>query len=101
MILLNLLAVSIGIGLLVTLLLVEVFGLAAGGLVVPGYFALKLLQPWNMAITLLASYLTFITVRALASFRSEERRVGKEGRVRDGANQVIVKRIYRKVKLRR
>src|SRR5690625_5053127 len=68
MILLNLLAVSIGIGLLVTLLLVEVFGLAAGGLVVPGYFALKLLQPWNMAITLLASYLTFITVRALASF---------------------------------
>src|SRR5690625_7692234 len=68
MILLNLLAVSIGIGLLVTLLLVEDFGLAAGGLVVPGYFALKLLQPWNMAITLLASYLTFITVRALASF---------------------------------
>src|SRR5690625_6339540 len=68
MILLNLLAVSIGIGLLVTLLLVEVFGLAAGGLVVPGYFALKLLQPWNMAITLLASSLTFITLRALGSF---------------------------------
>lgn len=68
MILLNLLAVSIGIGLLVTLLLVEVFGLAAGGLVVPGYFALKLMQPWNVALTLLASYMTFITVRALASF---------------------------------
>lgn len=68
MILLNLLAVSIGIGLLVTLLLVEVFGLAAGGLVVPGYVALKLMQPWAVALTLLASYVTFIAVRTLSSF---------------------------------
>ncbi len=68
MILLNLLAVSIGIGLLVTLLLVEVFGLAAGGLVVPGYVALKLMQPWSVALTLLAAYLTFIAVRTLSSF---------------------------------
>jgi len=68
MILLNLLAVSIGIGLLVTLLLVEVFGLAAGGLVVPGYVALKLLQPWSVALTLLAAYLTYITVRTMSSF---------------------------------
>jgi poly-gamma-glutamate biosynthesis protein PgsC/CapC len=68
MILLNLLAVSIGIGLLVTLLLVEVFGLAAGGLVVPGYVALKLLQPWSVAMTLLAAYVTFIAVRTLSSF---------------------------------
>lgn len=68
MILLNLLAVSIGIGLLVTLLLVEVFGLAAGGLVVPGYVALKLLQPWSVALTILASYLTYIIVRTLSSF---------------------------------
>ncbi|MEE4303315.1 MAG: poly-gamma-glutamate biosynthesis protein PgsC [Wenzhouxiangella sp.] len=68
MILLNLLAVSIGIGLLVTLLLVEVFGLAAGGLVVPGYVALKLLQPWSVAMTLLAAYVTYIAVRTLSSF---------------------------------
>lgn len=68
MILLNLLAVSIGIGLLVTLLLVEVFGLAAGGLVVPGYVALKLLQPWSVALTLLAAYLTYIVVRTMSSF---------------------------------
>lgn len=68
MILLNLLAVSIGIGLLVTLLLVEVFGLAAGGLVVPGYVALKLMQPWSIGLTLLASWLTYISVRTLSSF---------------------------------
>lgn len=68
MMLLNLLAVSIGIGLLVTLLLVEVFGLAAGGLVVPGYVALKLMQPWSVAMTLVAAYFTYIAVRTLSSF---------------------------------
>lgn len=67
MILLNLLAVSIGIGLLFTLLLAEAFGLAAGGLVVPGYMALMLLQPWNVALTLLAAWLTWIIVRSLSS----------------------------------
>ena len=61
-------AVSIGIGLLFTLLLAEAFGLAAGGLVVPGYVALTLLQPWSVAMTLLASYVTFIAVRTLSSF---------------------------------
>lgn len=68
MIVLNLLAVSIGIGLLVTLLLVEAFGLAAGGLVVPGYVALKLMQPWSVALTLIAAQLTFMAVRTLSSF---------------------------------
>lgn len=68
MIVLNLLAVAIGIGLLVTLLLVEVFGLAAGGLVVPGYMALKVMQPWSIGLTLGAAWLTYISVRTLSSF---------------------------------
>ena len=68
MIVLNLLAVAIGIGLLVTLLLVEVFGLAAGGLVVPGYMALKMLQPWSVALTLFAAWLTYLGVRTLSTF---------------------------------
>jgi poly-gamma-glutamate biosynthesis protein PgsC/CapC len=67
-IVLNLLAVAIGLGLLVTLLLVELFGLAAGGLVVPGYMALKVLQPWSVAITLLAAWLTYLGVRTLSTF---------------------------------
>jgi len=50
---LNLLAASIGIGLILTLIITEAFGLAAGGLVVPGYMALSLLQPWSFALTLL------------------------------------------------
>ena len=60
MIVLNLLAISIGIGLLVTLILVEAFGLAAGGLVVPGYMALKVLQPWSVGLTLLAQYVRLV-----------------------------------------
>jgi poly-gamma-glutamate biosynthesis protein PgsC/CapC len=68
MTLLNLLAVSIGIGLFYTLLLTEAFGLAAGGLVVPGYMALKLLQPISVAMTLAAAYLTYLLVRTLSSF---------------------------------
>jgi poly-gamma-glutamate biosynthesis protein PgsC/CapC len=68
MTLLNLLAVSIGIGLFYTLLLTEAFGLAAGGLVVPGYMALKLLQPMSVGTTLAAAYLTYLLVRTLSSF---------------------------------
>ncbi len=68
MIVLNLLAVAIGIGLVFTLLLTEAFGLAAGGLVVPGYVALKLLQPWSVGATLAAAYLTYLLVRTLSSF---------------------------------
>lgn len=68
MIALNLLAVSIGVGLLFTLLLTEAFGLAAGGLVVPGYVALKLMQPWSIGITLLAAYLTYLIVQTLSGF---------------------------------
>ncbi|MDX1571335.1 MAG: poly-gamma-glutamate biosynthesis protein PgsC [Xanthomonadales bacterium] len=65
---LNLLAVAIGVGLGFTLLLTEAFGLAAGGLVVPGYVALKLLQPWTVLLTLLAAFGAFAIVRTMSGF---------------------------------
>lgn len=65
---LNLLAASIGIGLILTLLLTEAFGLAAGGLVVPGYMALSLLQPWSFALTIFIALATFAIVRTLAAY---------------------------------
>jgi poly-gamma-glutamate biosynthesis protein PgsC/CapC len=68
MITLNLLALAIGVGLLVTLLVTEAFGIAAGGLVVPGYMALKLMQPVNLAITIFVALMTFAIVRVLSSF---------------------------------
>ncbi len=68
MITLNLLALAIGIGLLLTLLVTEAFGIAAGGLVVPGYMALKLMQPINFVLTILVALATFAIIRVLASF---------------------------------
>jgi poly-gamma-glutamate biosynthesis protein PgsC/CapC len=65
---LNLLALSIGIGLVVSLLFSEFFGLAAGGLVVPGYIALYLTRPFDVAATLVAALLTFFLVRIASTF---------------------------------
>jgi poly-gamma-glutamate biosynthesis protein PgsC/CapC len=65
---LNLLAISIGIGLVTSLLFSELFGLAAGGLVVPGYIALYLTRPLDIAVTLAAALLTFFLVRIASTF---------------------------------
>jgi gamma-polyglutamate biosynthesis protein CapC len=64
---LDLLALSIGIGLIVGFLLGEFFGLVAGGMVVPGYLALNLTQPMTVVLTLLTGLATFWIVRGLSS----------------------------------
>lgn len=68
MIALNILAVAIGVGLFFTLLLSQALGLAAGGLVVPGYVALQLTEPLSLVITLFAALITFLIVKVIASF---------------------------------
>ena len=64
----ELLSVSIGIGLAISLLFSEMFGLAAGGMVVPGYCALFLNRPFNIALTLVAALLTYFVVHLLSTF---------------------------------
>lgn len=61
------LTLAIGIGLVVSLLFSELFGLAAGGMVVPGYIALYLGEPFAVILTIGAGFLTFAIVHALAS----------------------------------
>jgi poly-gamma-glutamate biosynthesis protein PgsC/CapC len=63
----ELLSLSIGIGLAVSLVFSELFGLAAGGMVVPGYIALSLSRPLDVAITVGAGFATFLIVHALSS----------------------------------
>ncbi len=63
----DLLSVSVGIGLGVNLLLSELFGMAGEGLVVPGYLALHLTEPLTMVVTLAAGFAAFAVVRALGS----------------------------------
>ncbi len=58
--------VSIAIGLMVSLLFTEAYGLSAGGMIVPGYLALSLHQPLSILVTLLVALATFALVRGLA-----------------------------------
>jgi poly-gamma-glutamate biosynthesis protein PgsC/CapC len=64
----ELLPLSVGIGLVVSLLFSELFGLAAGGMIVPGYLALSLHRPLDLAITVAAGFVTFALVHTLSSF---------------------------------
>jgi len=57
------LVVSIAVGLVVSLLFTEAFGLTVGGMIVPGYLALYLNQPLTVALTIAAAFLTWGLVR--------------------------------------
>lgn len=63
----ELLTLSIGIGLAVGLLFAELFGVTAGGMVVPGYIALNLHDPVTVILTLIAGLATFFIVQGLSS----------------------------------
>ena len=64
----DLVQISIGLGLIVSLAFSEFLGLAAGGMVVPGYFALGLGDPARIAMTLIVGVLTYATVYLMQFF---------------------------------
>ncbi len=64
----ELLPLSVGIGLAISLLFSEMFGIAAGGMIVPGYLALSLTRPLDVLLTIGAGFLTFAIVKLLSSF---------------------------------
>ncbi len=64
----GLLALAVGLGLVLSLLLSEALGVAAAGMVVPGYVALSLTRPTELACLLVASLLTYGAIRVLGSF---------------------------------
>lgn len=59
---------AITLGLIFSLLSYEVFGLAAGGIVVPGYIALHLSQPDRLAGIIIVSLLTFMIIKILGNY---------------------------------
>lgn len=59
---------AIGVGLIASLLFTEWFGLAAGGMIVPGYFALQFHRPADIALTLAVAAATYFIVRGVARF---------------------------------
>jgi len=59
-------SVSIALGLVVSLAFTELFGLAAGGMVVPGYIALYLDKPLCILTTIAAAIATWLIVKSLS-----------------------------------
>ena len=64
----ELLPLSVGIGLAISLIFIEMFGFAAGGMIVPGYLALAMNRPIDVALTVGAAFVTFAIVHTLSSF---------------------------------
>ena len=64
----ELLALSVGIGLVLSLIFTEMFGIAAGGMIVPGYLALNLTRPLDVLLTIGGGIATFAVVHTLSSF---------------------------------
>ena len=60
-------ALVIGVGLAISLLYSELFGVTPGGIIVPGYLALAIPEPFNVALTLGVALLTFFVVRVLST----------------------------------
>lgn len=59
---------AVGIGMFLSLILTETIGLAAGGIVVPGYIALVLHHPLQVIVTVLAGLVTYLIIRVLSSY---------------------------------
>jgi poly-gamma-glutamate biosynthesis protein PgsC/CapC len=59
---------AITLGLILSLLSYEVFGLAAGGIVVPGYIALQLAHPDRLAGVVGVSLLTYMIIKVLGRY---------------------------------
>ena len=58
--------VTVGLGIVLSLLLSETLGVTAGGIIVPGYMALYLHQPIQVIITLLVAIIVWVIIRILS-----------------------------------
>ncbi|HET6428486.1 MAG TPA: poly-gamma-glutamate biosynthesis protein PgsC [Phycisphaerae bacterium] len=60
--------VALGLGLLLSIAFGEVLGLAAGGMVVPGYLAMELPHPGRLAMTFVCALATYALVQGASRF---------------------------------
>ena len=59
---------AIGLGLVLSLIFSETLGLAAGGMVVPGYIALMIHQPLRIIGTIVVALITFFVVKLMSNY---------------------------------
>ena len=57
--------VTIGLGIIFSLVLSETLGVTAGGIIVPGYIALYLHQPIQVVVTLLVAIIVWAIIQIL------------------------------------
>jgi len=58
--------ISIGLGIILSLILSEALGVTAGGIIVPGYISLFLHQPVQVISTFLVAILVWLIIRGLS-----------------------------------
>lgn len=59
--------ISVGLGVILSMIFQEVIGVSAGGIVVPGYVALQMHDPLRLLGTFLVSFITFGIIRGLST----------------------------------
>lgn len=59
---------AVTIGIVLSLFFVEAFGMAAGGIIVPGYIALQLGEPDRLVGMVLIAFLTYLTLMVIGQF---------------------------------
>lgn len=59
---------AITLGLILSLVSYEIFGLAAGGIVVPGYISLQLSHPDRLAGIIVVSLVTYLIIKVLGNY---------------------------------
>lgn len=59
---------AVGIGLVLSLVFSETLGVAAGGMVVPGYIALMIHHPLRILGTVLVSLMTFLAMKFFSNY---------------------------------
>ena len=62
--------ISIGLGIIFSLVLSEALGVTAGGIIVPGYIALFLHQPIQVVSTFVVAVIVLIIINSLAELCS-------------------------------
>ena len=60
--------IYIGIGMILSLFLTETLGVTAGGIIVPGYIAMNLEDPYRLIITFGISIITYLIIKLISQF---------------------------------
>ena len=59
---------AVTVGIVLSLLFIEAFGMAAGGIIVPGYIALQLTSPDRVAGVLIIALISFLIVKLISRY---------------------------------